>query len=184
MEYHLTITRNECLKLWMELKGIVLFSCSVVFHSLQPHGLQHIKLPFPPPSPRAYSDSCPLSQWCHPTISSSVIPSPSFNLSQHLGLFLWVSSLHQVGKVLEIQLQHQSFQGIFRIDFLQDGLVWSPCSPMDCQESSPTPQFKASILQGLALFMVQLSHPYMTTGKGHYVRLKYQKVTCYMILFI
>ena len=46
MEYHLTITRNECLKLWMELKGIVLFSCSVVFHSLQPHGLQHVRLPY------------------------------------------------------------------------------------------------------------------------------------------
>ena len=70
-------------------------------------------------------------------------PSTAFNLSQHQGLFQGVSSLHQVDKVLEFQLQHQSFQWIFRTDFLQDGLVWSPCSPRDSQESSPTPQFKS-----------------------------------------
>ena len=71
-------------------------------------------------------------------------PSPSaFNLSQHQGLFRWVSSSHQVAKVLEQQLQHQSFQWIFRTDFLYDWLVWSPRSPRDSQESSPTPQFKS-----------------------------------------
>ena len=71
---------------------------------------------------------------------SSLSPSPpSFNLSQHLGIFQWVSSLHQVAKVLEFQ--HQSFQRIFRTDFLQDGLVGSPCSLRDSQ-SSPKPQFK------------------------------------------
>ena len=58
-------------------------------------------------------------------------------------VFQWVSSLHQVAKVLELQLQHQSFQWIFRTDFLKDGLVWSPCSPRDSQDSSPTPQFKS-----------------------------------------
>ena len=64
-------------------------------------------------------NSCPLSQWCQPTISSSVIPfSSSLNLSQHQGLFRWVSSSHQVTKVLEFQLQHQSFQQISRTDFL------------------------------------------------------------------
>ena len=67
---------------------------------------------------------------------------PAFNLSQHQGLFQWVNSSHQVTKVLEYQLQHQSFQWIFRIDSLQNWLVWFPCSPRDCQESSPTPQFK------------------------------------------
>ena len=66
----------------------------------------------------------------------------AFNLSHHQGLFKWVSSSHQVAKVLESQLQHQSFQWIFRTDFLQDGLVGSPCSPRDSQESSPTPQFR------------------------------------------
>ena len=52
----------------------VQFSHSVVFDSLRPHGLQHARLPCPSPTPRAYSNSCPLSQWCHPTISSSVVP--------------------------------------------------------------------------------------------------------------
>ena len=67
---------------------------------------------------------------------------PAFSLSQHQGLFQWVSSLYQVAKV-GLQLHHQSFQWIFRTDFLQDGLVGSPCSPRDSQESSPTPQFKS-----------------------------------------
>ena len=61
---------------------------------------------------------------------------PSFNLSQHQSLFKWVSSSHQVAKVLEFQLQHQSFQWIFRTDFLWDWLVGSPCSPRDSQEST------------------------------------------------
>ena len=67
------------------------------------------------------------------------------------------------------QLQHQSFQRIFRTDFLYDGLVGSPCSPRDSQESSPTPQFKSINLQRSAFFStqhsVQISHQYMTTGK-------------------
>ena len=68
---------------------------------------------------------------------------PAFNLSQHQGLSKWLSSLHQVAKVLEFQLQHQSFQLIFRTNSLQYWLVWSPCSPGDSQESSPTPQLKS-----------------------------------------
>ena len=69
----------------------------------------------------------------YPLSSSSP---PIFNLSQHQGLFKWVGSSHKVAKVLEFQLQHQSFQWISRTDFLQDGLVGSPCSPRDSQESS------------------------------------------------
>jgi len=112
--------------------------------TLWPNGLQHARLPCPSPTPRAYSNSCPSCQRCHPTISSSVIPSPpAFNLSQHQGLFKWISSSHQVAKVLEFQLQHQSFQWIFRTDFFQDWLLWSPWSLRDSQESSPTPQFKS-----------------------------------------
>ena len=96
---------------------------------------------------------------------SHPLPSPSppafFNLSQHQGLFKWVSSSHQVAKVLEFQLQHQSFQWIFRTDFLSDGLVGSPCSPRDSQESSPTLQFKRinssalSFLYGPTLTSIQ-----------------------------
>ena len=97
----------------------------------------------------------------HPLSSPSP---PALNLSQHQGLFKWVSSSHQMAKVLEFQLQHQSFQWKPRTDLLLDGLVGSPCSPRDSQESSPTPQFKS--INSLTLnFMVQLSHPYMTTGK-------------------
>ena len=82
----------------------------------------------------------------HPLSSPSP---PAFNLSQHQGLIQWVSSSHQVAKVLELQLQHQSFQWIFRTAFREDGLVGSPCSPRDSQESSPTPQFKS--INSLAL---------------------------------
>ena len=77
---------------------------------------------------------------------SHPLPSPSppaLNLSQHQGLFKCVSSSPEVAKVLEFQLQHQSFQWIPRVDLLQNGLVGSPCSPRDSQESSPTPQFKS-----------------------------------------
>ena len=72
----------------------------------------------------------------HPLLSPSP---PAPNPSRHQGLFQWVSSSHQVAKVLEFQLQHQSFQSTL----LQNGLVGSPCSPRDSQESSPTPQFKS-----------------------------------------
>ena len=97
----------------------LLFSCSVVSNSLWPHGLQHARLPCPSPSPKAGSNLGALSQWCHPTISSSVVPfSSCLQFSQHQGHFYWVSSSNQVAKVLELQLQHQSFQWTFRIDFL------------------------------------------------------------------
>ena len=114
----------------------LLCSHSVVSNSLQPHGLQHTRPPCPSPTPGVYPNSCPLSRWCHPTISSSVSPPPALNLSQHRGLFKWVSSSRQVAKVLEFQLQHQSFQWTPRTDLLYDGLVGFPCSPRDSQESS------------------------------------------------
>ena len=103
----------------------------------------------------------------------SVVPSKHLILylphlllfSQHQGLFHWVNLSHQVAKELELQLQHQSFQWIFRVDFLSDSLLWSPCCPRHSQESSPTPQFKSKILWCSAFFIVQLSHPYMKPGK-------------------
>ena len=81
----------------------------------------------------------------HPLSSPSP---PAFNLSQHQGLFQWVGSSHQVAKGLEFQLQCQSFQWIFRDDFLKDWLVWSPCYPRD----SPTPQFEGINSSVLSLF--------------------------------
>ena len=96
--------------IWHQEFSSVQFSSSVVSDSLQPHELQHARPPCPSPTPRVYPNLCPLSQWCHPNISSSVVTSPPvFNLSQHQGLFKWLSFLHQVAKVLEFQLQHQSF---------------------------------------------------------------------------
>ena len=74
--------------------------------------------PCPSPTPGVYSNSCPFGWWCNPTISSSVILFFSCPQSfQHHGLFKWISSSHQVAKVLEFQLQHQSFQWTFRTDF-------------------------------------------------------------------
>ena len=75
----------------------------------------------------------------HPLLSPSP---PAPNPSQHQGLFQWVSSSHQVAKVLEFQLQRQSFQWIFRTDFLSGGLVESLCCTRNSQESSPKSQFK------------------------------------------
>ena len=114
---------------------------------LQSHGQQHTRLAHPLLSPRVCSNSCPLNWWCHPTISFSIHsllpPSPpALNISQHQGLFQWVSSSPQVTKVLELQLQHQSFQWTFRVDFLLVLLVSSPCCPRDSQESSPALQFE------------------------------------------
>ena len=90
---------------------------------------------------------------------------PALNLSQHQGLFKWVSSLHQVAKVLEFQLQHQSLQwtpGLmsFRMDWLDLLAVQGILKSLLQHHSS-----KASILGCSAFFLVQLSHPYMTTGK-------------------
>ena len=95
----------------------VQFSCSVLSDSLRPHGLQYARPPCLSPTPRVHSNSCPLSQWSHPAISSSVVPfsscpqsllaSESFPVSQ---------SSHEVAKVLEFQLQHQSFQWALRTD--------------------------------------------------------------------
>ena len=93
-------------------RGSVQFSCSVVSDSLRPHESQHGRPPCPSPTPRVYPNSCPSSRWCHPTISSSVIPFASCLQSQHQGLFKWVSSSHQVAKVLEFQVQSTSVQNM------------------------------------------------------------------------
>ena len=97
----------------------VQFSCSVVSDSFRPHGLQHARPPCPSPTPGVHPNACPSSRWWNPTISSSVVPFSSCLQSfQHQGLFQWVSSLHQMAKVLEFQLQLQSFQWTPRTDLL------------------------------------------------------------------
>ena len=95
------------------------FSCSVVSNSLWHHELQHARPPCPSLTSGVHPNPCPLSRWCHPTISPSVVPFSSCpNPSQNQGLFQWISSLHQVAKVLEFRLQHQSFQWTPRTDLL------------------------------------------------------------------
>ena len=147
---------------------LLLLSHSVMSNSLWPHGLQHTRLPCSFPSPGACSNSCTLNRWDHPTHSSSVVPfsscPPSF--PPLVLFFQWVSSLHQVAKVLEFELQHQSFQWIIRIDFLYNWLVWSLYSPRNSKSFFQHHSLKASILWHSAFFMVQLSHPYMITGKA------------------
>jgi len=97
---------------------------------------------------------------------------PALNLSQHQGLFQWVGSSHWVAKVLE--LQHQSFQWIFRVDFFYDWLGLSPYSPRDSQESSPAPQFKSNnsltlnLLHGSTLTSV---HDYWQNHSFDYIDL-------------
>ena len=145
--------------------------------SLRPHGLQRTRLLCLSPTPGARSNLHPLRQWCHPTISSSVVPfcsrlqsfpaSGSFPMSR-----FFASSGQSVGVSasasplpMNIGLIGLIFQLENWTDFLKDWLVWSPCCPRDSQESSPTPQSWASNLWRSAFFIVQLSHPYMTTGK-------------------
>ena len=131
------------------------FSRSVVSDSLRPHESQHARPPCPSPTPGIHSDSCPSNQWCHPAISSSVIPfsscpqslpaTESFPVSQ---LFAWSG---QSTRVSALASSFQRNPRASRADLLQNGLVGSPCSPRDSQESSPTPQFKSIHSSALSL---------------------------------
>ena len=104
-----------------------------------PHGLQHTRLPCPSPPPGAYSNSCPLHWWCHPTISISVIhfclqsfpASGSFPRSQFFPSGVQSIGVSASASVLLMYIQ----------DWFPLGLIGSPCSPRDLQESSPAPQF-------------------------------------------
>ena len=124
----------------LNVPASVQFSCSVMSNSLWTHGLQHTRPPCPSPAPRVYPNSCPLSWWCHPTISCSVIPfsclqsfpaSGSFPMSQ-----FFTSGDQSIGVSASISVPQMNTQD------------WSPLgwtgllgwSPRDSQESSPTPQ--------------------------------------------
>ena len=144
----------------------VQFSRSVVSDSLWPHELQHTRAPCPSPTPRVHSNSCPSSRWCHPAISSSVVPfsscpqscpaSESFPMSQ---FFAWDSQstgVSALASVLPMNTQDWSLEWTGQISLQFQGALTS------------LPQYhssKASILRCSAFFTVQLSTPYMTPGK-------------------
>ena len=137
-------------------------------NTLQPHGLQHARPPCPSPTPRVYSNSCPLSRWCHPTISSSVVPfssclqsfpaAGSFPMSQPFASGGQSTAVSASTSVLPMNTQDWSPLGWTGwMDLLA---VQGTLKSLLQHHSS-----KASILQHSAFFTVQLSHPYMTTGK-------------------
>jgi len=144
------------------------FSCSVLSNSLWPHGLQHARPPCPSPTPGAYSNSCQWSRWCCPTISSSVVPFSSRLQSFFQGLFQRVSSLHQVAKVLVF-----SASPSVRPKNIQDWLPLGLTGLISLLSKWLSRVFSSGIVQkhqffGTQLsffFIVQLSYPYMTTGK-------------------
>ena len=134
--------------------------------SLQPHGLQYARLPCPSPTPRAYSNSCPSNQWCHPAISSSVVPfssclqsfpvSGSFPMSQ-----FFASGGQSIGASASASVLPMNIQDWYPLGWTGwISLQYKGLSSLLQHHSS-----KASILQSSAFFRVQLSHPYVTTGK-------------------
>ena len=144
----------------------VQFSCSVVSDSLQPHGLQHTRPPCPSPTPRVYSNSCPSRRWCHPTISSSVIPfssrlqsfpaSGSFQMTQ-----FFTSGGQSIGTSASASVLPMNIQDWFP-------LGWTGW--ISLQSKGLSRVFSNTTLQkhqffGTRLSSVQLSHPYTTTGK-------------------
>ena len=111
----MTIRLILCVECFEKTISSVKFSCSVVSDSLWTHGLQQARILCPSPTPGACSKSHPLSQWFHPTISSFVVPF-TFCLQSFPSKRSF--QISHVAKVLEFQLQHQSFQWIFKTDFL------------------------------------------------------------------
>ena len=145
-----------CLVICLTYSSSVQFSHSVVSNSLRPHESQHTKPPYPSPTPGVHPNPCSLSWWCHPTISSSVVPfshlqsfpaSGSFQMSQ-----FFTSGGQSIGVSTSASVLPMNIQD------------WSPCSPRDSQESSPTPQFKSINSSALSL----LHSPTVTSIHDHW----------------
>ena len=154
------------------MRTSVQFSCSDMSDSMWPHGLQHARPPCPSPTPRVYSNSCPLNRWCHPTISSSVFPfssclqsfpaSGSFQMNQFFASGIRINTLPKYWSFIFSISPSNEYLGLisFRMDWLDLLAVQATLKSLLQHHSS-----KASILLHSAFFIVQLSHPYMTTGK-------------------
>ena len=142
------------------------FSPSVMSDSLRPHESQHARPPCPSPAPRVHPNSCASSRWCHPAISSFVVPSPPAPNPSQIRVFsneltfcmrwpkYWSFSFR-----ISPSNAHPGLIS-FRMDWLDLLAVQGTLNSLLQHHSS-----KASILQHSAFFTVQLSHPYMTTGK-------------------
>ena len=145
----------------------VQFSLSVMSNSLQPYGLKHIRPPCPSPTPRVYSNSCPLSRWCHPTISSFVIPfssrlqsfpaSGSFQMSQ-----FFASGGQSIGVSASASVLLVNIQDWFPLGWT--GWISLQSKGLSGLFSNTTVQ-KHQFFLCSDFFILQLSHPYMTTGK-------------------
>ena len=149
-------------KRWMIFWDWLFSSVAQLCLTLRHHGLQHARLPYPSPTPRAYSNSCPWSRWCHPTISCSVVPfsshlqsfpaSGSFQMSQ-----FFTSGGQSIGISSSASVLPMNIQDWFSLGLT--GLISLQSKGLSRVFSNTT------VLQCSAFFMVQLSHPYMTTGK-------------------
>ena len=145
----------------------VQFRLSVVSNALQPHWLQHVMLPCLSPTPGAFSNSCPSSWWCHPTISSSIIPFSSCLQSfPASGSFLrsqfFTSGGQSMGASASASVLPMNIQDWFPLESAGLNLLAVQRTLKSLLQHHSS---KASILQHSAFFMVQLSHPYMPTGK-------------------
>ena len=145
-------------------KQSVQFSCSVVSNPLQPHGLQHARPLCPSSVPGVYSKSCPLSRWCHPTISSSVIPfSSCLQSCPALGSFpmsqIFASGGQSIGVLASTSVLPKCIQDWFLLGWTG----WISLPSKGLSRVSPTPQFKT--INSSAFSLLYSPHSYMTTGK-------------------
>ena len=130
---------------------------------------------------------CGVSDAIQPSHPLSSPSPPVPNPSRHQGLFQWVNTSHEVAKVLEYQLQHQSFQWTPRTYLLQDGLVGSACSPRDSQESSPTPLFKSInflVLSFLHCPTLISIHDHWKNHSVDQMDLCWQSSLCFLICYL
>ena len=145
----------------------VQFSHSVTSDSLRPQGPQHARPPCPSPTPRVYSNSCPLSQWRHPTISSSIVPFSSrlqsFPASRSFSMSLFFTSGGlSIGVSASVSVLRMNIQDWFPLGLI--GLISLLSKGFSRVFSNTT--FQKHQLFGTQLSLVQLSYPYITTGKS------------------
>ena len=151
-------------KRWKLEVSPVQFSCSVVTNSLQPHGLQHTRLPCPSPTPRVCSNSIPLSQWCHPTISSSIVPFSSCLQSFPASGYIQMSQFFTSGG--QTIRDSASLPPMNIQDWSPLGWTgWISWQSKGLKSLLQHHSSKATIRRCSAFFTAQHSHPYMTTGK-------------------